>query len=156
MQNVRILILSAGKLFGPFPDQGTTETWLENHDSIKENCELYSVWDTELGTDKIAHECGTRLPSIEEATKADTKRHKGAGAAMLLGLSLVAALAVAPAAKASCCIPPRHPIVVTSCGKVEAVYVTTKTGFTRYDGPIAVRYAQYVPLNQRIDSGCKR
>lgn len=68
----------------------------------------------------------------------------------------LAALTIAGAASASCCIPPRHATVVMSCGKVEAVYVTTKRGFAKYDGPVAVRYAQYVPLNQRVDSGCKR
>lgn len=67
----------------------------------------------------------------------------------------LSALMIAGAASASCCIPPRHVTVVTSCGKV-TVYVTTKKGFAAYDGPVAVRYAQYVPFNQRVDSGCKR
>lgn len=69
-------------------------------------------------------------------------------------LFIVALLATVSTAYASCCIPPKHPLVVTSCGKVAAVYVTTKKGFLKYDGPIAVRMAQYVPLNQRVDSGC--
>lgn len=75
---------------------------------------------------------------------------------LLLALAATMAATAATSAQASCCIPPKHPLVVTSCGKVEAVYVTTKKGFLKYDGPIAVRMAQYVPLNQRVDSGCHR
>lgn len=71
-------------------------------------------------------------------------------------LLAVVALIVGSAAYASCCIPPRHALVVTSCGHVEAVYVTTKKGFLKYDGPIAVRMAQYVPSNKRVDSGCAK
>jgi hypothetical protein len=67
------------------------------------------------------------------------------------------ALTVAGIASASCCIPPRHALVVTSCGKVDKVYVyNVKGGFAAYDGPVAVRMAQYIPANKRVDSGCKR
>lgn len=72
---------------------------------------------------------------------------------------LFAALAVVAGtvAYASCCIPPRHVLVTTSCGKVDKVYVyNVKGGFAAYDGPVALRYAQYVPANRRVDSGCKR
>lgn len=72
-------------------------------------------------------------------------------------LTIIGALAmtIGTVAYASCCIPPhQRPLVVTSCGKVEAVYVMTKKGFARHDGPIAIRMAQYVPPNQRVDSGC--
>lgn len=157
MQNERILILASGKLYGPFPDQSIAGTWLDNHDSIKESHELYSMWDTKLGTAEQAHECGSRLPSIEEvASQTGRNRKSGAGAAMLLGLSLVVGLGATGLARASCCIPPNLiQSVVTQCGKPVAVYVTTQKGFLKYDGPIAVQIARQAPYNLRVEAGCK-
>lgn len=69
----------------------------------------------------------------------------------------LAALIIAGTASASCCIPPRNVLVMTSCGKVDKVYVyNVKGGFAAYDGPVAVRFAQYVPPNKRVDSGCRK
>jgi hypothetical protein len=157
MKDARILIIASGKIYGPFLTQEVAGTWAASNTVVlKGGHEFYAFWPVEDATEDKAHECGTLLPSVEEATQTSSRTRRGSGAAMLLSVALVGAFGMVSAARASCCIPPQHPIVVTSCGKVAAVYVTTKTGFAKYDGPIAVRYAQYVPLNQRIDSGCKR
>jgi hypothetical protein len=66
------------------------------------------------------------------------------------------ALAVAGVAVASD-IPPNVTTVVTKCGTPVAVYVTTRKGFAKYDGPVQVAaLAAKTPYNLRVEAGCNR
>lgn len=75
----RILIVANGKIFGPFPDQGTAEAWATSHqvksDSKLANSklEMYSFWQRDEGTADTAHECGTQLRDLDEVLQRDRK-----------------------------------------------------------------------------------
>lgn len=77
-----ILIVAGKSIFGPFPDQGTAQGWLDNGHAknVGAAYELYSIRDCEIGTIERADECGTRLPSIAEATTTQHTSRKAAGA----------------------------------------------------------------------------
>lgn len=64
-----VLIITKDSIFGPFEDQATAQSWLDNghaHGSY----EMYSLrTNCELGTIDRADECGARLHSIEESTQ---------------------------------------------------------------------------------------
>lgn len=77
----QILVLLTGKIYGPFPDQETAGTWTQNHSGAASGeAEMYSFWQpAALGTADKAHECGTRLVGIEEASTDRTDR-KASGA----------------------------------------------------------------------------
>jgi len=80
MFNKQILILSDGKMYGPFDEQATTQAWLDNHPTTRSNCELYSVWPpSTVGTAEVAHECGIRLQTIEEASALEDTGRRSAG-----------------------------------------------------------------------------
>lgn len=64
----RILLLAGDKLYA-FPDQATAQSWLDAPHAVSGNVQMFSVWNVPLGNAEVAHECGTRLPSIEEATE---------------------------------------------------------------------------------------
>lgn len=74
-----ILILSGGKIYGPFPDQETATAWNAAHAPSKASSEMYSFWETGMGTAEVAHECGTRLLEIGEASNLRNAR-KATGA----------------------------------------------------------------------------
>lgn len=73
----RILILSDGRMYGPFETQETAQAWVDAPHAVSPNYEMYSVWAAEIGTAEVAHECGTRLQGIDEATR--TSRRATAG-----------------------------------------------------------------------------
>ena len=66
----------------------------------------------------------------------------------------VAALALAAGTASASFIPPHVSTVVTHCGQVSAVYVTSKTGFQRFEGPVAIEMSRKVPFNLYVESGC--
>lgn len=66
------------------------------------------------------------------------------------GVLLMAALHV----QASVLPPHRPPTVITHCGQVTTVFTTTKTGYVKHIGADAIRIANKVPYNLRIESGC--
>lgn len=70
--------------------------------------------------------------------------------APILGLAV---LLVGVEARASW-IPPHHPTVITRCGQVTTVFTSTRTGFLRHTGADAIRIANKVPFNLRVESGC--
>lgn len=53
-------------------------------------------------------------------------------------------------------IPPRHATVITRCGQVTAVYTSTRAGFQRHTGADAIRIANKIPFNLRVESGCSK
>lgn len=53
-------------------------------------------------------------------------------------------------------IPPHHATVITECSQPTAVYVTTKTGWKVYRGAQALKMANKLPFNLRVESGCQR
>lgn len=59
--NKKIVILSKGKLIGPFENQQLAQTWLANHDDVRDSCEIYSLWETQPATAEQAQECGERI-----------------------------------------------------------------------------------------------
>lgn len=72
-----ILVLSDGRAYGPFPNQDIAQGWIDSA-NIRQS-EMYSMFEpAELGTADKAHECGTRLTGIDEATTT-TRRGAAAG-----------------------------------------------------------------------------
>lgn len=74
----KVLILSDGKLIGPFPDQATAASYCESH--TLGTTELYSIWQPAEGTADIAHECGARLLGIDEVTPMQRAGRRATGA----------------------------------------------------------------------------
>lgn len=74
----KILILSNGKLLGPFPNQAVAQQYSENA-RLPANIEFYSIWQPAEGTADLAHECGARLMDIGEETTERSGRRAAAG-----------------------------------------------------------------------------
>jgi hypothetical protein len=63
MLNSKLLILSEGKLLGPFENQKMVTAFLDNHPTIRDNCETYTLREvppTEHATADRAPEWGER------------------------------------------------------------------------------------------------
>jgi len=70
----KVLILSDTIMYGPFPSQEVAQSWLDKHENIRATCLLYTFRPmTEEATSERAHECGSRLVGIEEASTDRTK-----------------------------------------------------------------------------------
>jgi len=78
MQKHQVLIISEGKLIGPFPSQEIAQGWIDAPHHVDRNYEMYSIWEREPGTAETAHECGSRLVGIDEATKQTGRKTAGA------------------------------------------------------------------------------
>ena len=64
MLNQKLMILSSGKLLGPFENQKLVTAYLDNHTDIRDNCEIYKLWEVpaaEHGNAEQARECGERI-----------------------------------------------------------------------------------------------
>lgn len=73
--NEKIIVLADNKLYGPFASQEIAHTWLKNTGT--KGGELFSTWPADDGTADRAHECGTRLVGIDEATKQTSRKASG-------------------------------------------------------------------------------
>jgi hypothetical protein len=78
MLNSRILIIAEDKIYGPFDTQVTAQAWLDAPHSVGGNPQMYQLWDRETGTAEAAHECGSRLQDISEATTRSSRKTSAA------------------------------------------------------------------------------
>lgn len=62
---MKIVIVSAGTMIGPFPNTTTADGWLERHDpkSGGEDIKIFSMWDGDVpeGSADKAQACGVLL-----------------------------------------------------------------------------------------------
>jgi hypothetical protein len=71
----RILLVSGGQMFGPFETQDIAQEYIDNGHIPRAGCEMYSLWEpTVLGTAERAHECGTRLLTLDETSNTTSRK----------------------------------------------------------------------------------